>query len=123
MAWREILHEDISLLWEHNALTCHFNIMNNIILVFCTIHVTILFPQTRHDSASNVEFDCIEAGSLQPLLTMHTLWRPNISLNTLSMIFHILFEQNTTMTLVVMTVKYRLVGMLCAPTGGIYLYA
>ena len=41
MAWREIVHKDISLLWEHNALACHFNIMNNITLVFCTILVTI----------------------------------------------------------------------------------
>ena len=33
MAWREIQHMDISLLWEHNAFTCDFNIMNYIILL------------------------------------------------------------------------------------------
>ena len=77
MAWQEILHKDIFLLWEHNALTGNFNIMNNIILIFCTIHVTIHFSQMRHDSAANVEFDCIDSGSL------HTYCRPNISLNTL----------------------------------------
>ena len=30
VAWREIIDKDISLLWEQNAFTCHFNIMNNI---------------------------------------------------------------------------------------------
>ena len=79
MGWREILHKDISLLWEHNALTCHFNIMNIIILVFCTIHVTIYFSQTRHASAASGTSD------------LHTNWRSYISLNTLSMLFLILF--------------------------------
>ena len=43
MAWRENMHTDISLLLEHNAFTCYFNIMDNITLVFCTIHVTLHF--------------------------------------------------------------------------------
>ena len=46
------MDKDVSLLLEHNALTCHFNIMNNITLVFCLIHVTIYFSQTRHASLS-----------------------------------------------------------------------
>ena len=45
MAYQEIMNKDISLLWELNAFTCHFNIMNDITLVFCTIHVTIHFSQ------------------------------------------------------------------------------
>ena len=104
MAWREFVHKDISLLWEHNALTCHFNIMNNITLVFCTIHVTIHFSQRRHASAANGSPD------------WHTYWRSYISLNILSMIFLILFAPNTTMALVAMTVKYRLMWMLCVST-------
>ena len=53
MTWCKIMHEEISLLWEHNALTCHFNIINTITLVFCTILVTIHFSQKRHSSAAN----------------------------------------------------------------------
>ena len=45
MAWREIMHTNIALL-EHRAITCHFNDMNNITLVFCIIHVTIHFSQS-----------------------------------------------------------------------------
>ena len=46
------MDKDVSLLWVHNALTCHFNTMNNITLVFCIIHVTIYFSQKRHASLS-----------------------------------------------------------------------
>ena len=95
-AWREIIHEDGSLLWKHNTLTCHFNIMNNITLVFCTIYVTIHFSQKRHAYAANGSPD------------LHTFWRFDSSLDTLSMIFLILFEPNTTMASIIMTVKYRL---------------
>ena len=80
----------------YNALTCHFNIMNNITLVFYTIHVTIHLSQMRHASVANGSSD------------LHTYWRFYFSLNTLSMIFLILFGPDTTITLVVMTVKYRL---------------
>ena len=90
------MHNDISHLLEHNALTCHSSIMNNIMLVFCTMHVTIHFSKTRHASAVNGSSD------------LHTYWRSYISLNALSMIFLILFGPNTTMILFVMTVKYRL---------------
>ena len=38
MSWRESMHKDMTLLCEHNSFTCHFNILNNITLVFCTIH-------------------------------------------------------------------------------------
>ena len=41
------MDEDVSLLWEHSALTCHFNIMNNITLVFCIIHVTFVAVHAR----------------------------------------------------------------------------
>ena len=96
MAWCEIIYEDISLLFEYNVLTCHFFIMNNFTLEFCTIHVTIHFSQKRYASAANGSPD------------LHTYWRFNSSLNTLSMIFLILFALNTTMASIVMTVKYRL---------------
>ena len=39
---------------------------------------------------------------------LHTNWRFYSSLNTLSMIFLILFAPNTTMVSIAMTVKYRL---------------
>ena len=51
------MNKDISLLWEHNAFTCHFNIMNAISLVFCTIHVTIHFSQKGQASVFNVSLD------------------------------------------------------------------
>ena len=38
LAWLETKHKDISVLWDHYAFTCYFNIKNNITLVFCTIH-------------------------------------------------------------------------------------
>ena len=75
MVWREIMHIDISILLEHNAFTCHFNIVNNILLVFRTIHVTINFSQKRQASATNGSSD------------FHSYWRLYSSLNTLSMIF------------------------------------
>ena len=106
---------------EHNALTYHFNIMNNITMVFCIIHVTIYFSQTRHASLSLPVFLlCFAANGSSDL---YTYWRSYISLNTISMVFLILFAPNTTMSLVVMPVKYRLMLMFCVPTGGIYLYA
>ena len=46
------MDKDVSHLWEHNALTGHFNIMNNITLVFCIIHVTFYFSQARYTSLS-----------------------------------------------------------------------
>ena len=30
MAWRDIVDKDVSLLWEQNTFTCHFNSMNTI---------------------------------------------------------------------------------------------
>ena len=53
MAWREIMNKGIPLLWEHNAFTCHFNIMNYITLIFCTIDVTSYFSQKRQGSVFN----------------------------------------------------------------------
>ena len=88
--WCEITYEEISLLLEHNVLTCHFNSMNNFTLVFCTIHVTIHYSQ-RYASAANGSPD------------LHTYWRFYSSMNTLSMVFLILFAPNTTMALIVMT--------------------
>ena len=90
------MNKDISLLCEHNAFICHFNIMNNTTLVFCTIHVAIHFSQKRHASVFNGSPD------------LHAYWRFYSSLNTLSMIFLILFAPNTTMASIIMTVKYRL---------------
>ena len=103
MAWREILYKDISLLWEHNEFTYYFNSMDNITLVFCTIHVTIQFSRKRQASAANGSPD------------LHTYWRFYSSLNTLSMIFLILFAPNTTMVSIAMTVKYRLMWVRCVP--------
>ena len=54
---------------------------------------------------------------------LHTCWHFYTNLNTLSMIFHILFALNTTMASIVITVKYRLMRMRCVPTEGIYVYA
>ena len=34
MEWRDIMYKDISILWEHNSFTYHFNIMDTIILFF-----------------------------------------------------------------------------------------
>ena len=82
--------------WEHNAFTCHFNIVNNILQVFCIIHVTIHFSQKRQAFAANGSSD------------FYTNWRFNSSLNRLSMIFLILFAPNTTMASIIMIVKYRL---------------
>ena len=87
----------ISLGQEHNAFTCHFNIMNNITLVFCTMHVTIHLSLTRQASAVNGSPD------------LYTYWRLNCSLHTLSMLFLILFPPNTSKASNIMTVKYRLV--------------
>ena len=101
------MYKDIYLLWEHNAFTCHFNIMNDIILVFCTIHVTIHFSQKRQASMFNVSPD------------LHTYWRFYSSLNTLS-IFLILFAPNTTMAYEIQT---NVNALRCVPTERIYLYA
>ena len=90
------MNKDISLLWEHNEFTCHFNIMSDITLVFCTIHVTFHFSQKGQASVLNGSPD------------LHTYWRFYSCLNTLSMIFLIQFVQNTKMASIVITVKYRL---------------
>ena len=90
------MYKDISLLWEHNAFTYYFNIMDNITLVFCTIHVTIHFYLKRYASAAN------------GLTDLHTYLRFYSSLNTLCMLFLILFAPQTTMASIVITVKYRL---------------
>ena len=95
-AWLDIMYKDISLLWEHYTFTKYFNIMDNITLVFCTIHATIYFSLKRDASAANGFTD------------LHTYRRFYSTLNTLSMIFLILFAPNTTMTSIVMTLKYRL---------------
>ena len=63
IAWRDSMYKGISLLWEHNAFVLYFNIMDNITLVFCTIHVTILFYLKRDASAAN------------GLTDLHTFWR------------------------------------------------
>ena len=97
----------VSLLWEHNALTCHFNIINNIALVFCIIHVTIYFSQTRHASLSLPNFLTMLLLLMAPQ-TCTLTGDLTIRLNTLSMVFLILFAPNTTLSLVVMPVKYRL---------------
>ena len=89
------MDKDICLLWEHNACTFHFNIMNTVNLFF-TIHVTIHFSQKRRASAVNGSPD------------LHTYWRFYRSLNILSKLFLILFALNTTMASIVMTVKCRL---------------
>ena len=93
MAWREIMHIDITILLEHNAFTCYFNIVNNILLVFCTIHATIHFSQKRQTFAPNDSSD------------FHTYRRLNSSPNTLSMIFLILFAQDSTMSSIVMIIN------------------
>ena len=76
--------------------TCHFNFMNNITLVFRTIHVTIHISLKRQTSVAKGSTD------------LHTCLQFYSSLNTLSMIFHILLAPNTTMASIVMTVKYKL---------------
>ena len=90
------MNKDISLLWEHNAFTCYFNMMIDITLVFCTIHVTIHFSQKRQASVFNGSPD------------LHTYWRSYSSLNTLSMILLTLLAPNTIMASIVITMKYRL---------------
>ena len=75
MAWREIMHTNIALLLEHSAITCHFNIMNNITLAFYIIHVTIHFSHSYL------------------LLLIVPYWRFNSGLNILSMMFLSLFPQ------------------------------
>ena len=65
-------------------------------LLFCTIYVTIHFYLKRDASAANDFTD------------LHTYWRFYSNLNTLSMVFLILFAPSTTMASIVMTVKYRL---------------
>ena len=67
-----------------------FNIMNNVTLVFCTIHVTIHISLKRKATVANGSPD------------LHTCWQLYNSLNALSMIFQILFVS------IAMTVKYRL---------------
>ena len=81
-----------------NTTNSHYisNNMDNIILVFCTIHVTIHFSQKRQASAANGSPD------------LHTYWRLYSSLNTLCMIFLVPFAPNTKMVSIDMTVKYRL---------------
>ena len=85
------MHADIFLLWEHKAFTCHSDTMNNIPLVFCTVHVTIYFSQKRQAPAANSFPD------------LHTYW-PDI----FSMIIYTMFAPNTTMAPIVMAVRYRL---------------
>ena len=63
---------------------------------FCTIHVTIHFSWKRQASAANGSPD------------LYLSWRFYSSLSIFCMIFHILFAPNTTMVLIAMTVKYRL---------------
>ena len=74
----------------------HFNIMNNITLVFCTIHVTIHISLKRQASDAYGSPD------------LHTCWQFYSNLYTLSMIFHILFAPKMNMASIGMTVKYRL---------------
>ena len=69
------MYKDISLLWEHNAFTEYFNIMDNNTLVLCNTHVTIHFSLKRDASAANGFTD------------LHTYWRFYSSLNTKSMVF------------------------------------
>ena len=57
------MYKDIFLLSEHNVFTLYFNIMDNITLVFCTIHVTIHFSVKRDASVANGFAD------------LHTFWR------------------------------------------------
>ena len=72
MTWREIMEKYVPSLGTH---CIHFNIINNITLVFCSIHVTIHFSPKRQASAVNGSQD------------LHTYWRFYNSLNTLSKIF------------------------------------
>ena len=90
------MHKNISLLYEHNAFTCHFNIMNNITDVYCTIYGTIHISLKRQAYVAN------------GFLNLHTCWQFYSGLKKLSMIFHILVAPLTTMASIVMTVKYRL---------------
>ena len=101
------MYKDISPLWKDNAFTYYFNIMDNITLVFCTIHVTINFSLKRDASAANGFTD------------LHTYCRFYSNLNTLSMLFLLLFAPNTAMKLSVMTVKYKLIRKHCVPTEGL----
>ena len=94
---------------ETQHIQKNINIMGNITLVLCTIHVTIHFSLKRQASAANGPTD------------FHIYRRFYSSLNTLSMILLFLF---TTMVSIVITViKTRLMRMRCVPTEGIYLYA
>ena len=92
----------ISLLWEHNAFTFHFNIINNITMEVFNIHVTLPFSQKRWASASKVSPD------------LHTYWGFYSSLNTLSKIFLALFAPNTIMESIVMTEIQTRVNALCS---------
>ena len=78
------------------AFICHFKIMNNITPVICTFHFTIHTSLERKASVPNGSPD------------LHTCWQFYSSLNTLSILFHILFAPNTTAASSVLTVKYRL---------------
>ena len=87
-------------------------IISHITLIFCTIHVTIHLSLKRDTSAANGFTD------------LHTYWRFYSRLNTLSMIFLILFAPNTTMASIVMTVKSRLMCLfecMCPHRRDIYL--
>ena len=66
--------------------------MNNITLVFCTIHDTIHISLKKQASVANGSPD------------LHTCWQFYSSLKKLSMIFDILFAPFTTMASIVMTV-------------------
>ena len=115
MAWREIMNKDISLLCEHNAFICHFNIMNNITLVFCTIHVAIDFSQKRQTSVFNGSPD------------LHAYWRFYSSLNTLSMMhcisYSVCAKHDNGVNNYDCEIQTNVNVLRSVPTEGIYPYA
>ena len=101
------MDKDVSHLWEHNALTGHFNIMNNITWYFALSMLPFTF--LRRDILLYLCLFSYYAFAANGSSNSYTLWRSYIILNTFSMVSLILFAPNTTMSLVVMSVKYRLI--------------
>ena len=79
------------------------------LLYFVLSIIPFTFSLKRDASAANGYTD------------LHTYWRFYSSLNTLTIIFLILFAPKMTMASIVKTAKYRLMWMFCVPTEGVYL--
>ena len=73
MAWREIIVKAIFLLWEQNAFTCYFNIMNNITWYFVLPMLPFTFLRRNCPLLLMARQTCILTGSFA-VAWIHLAW-------------------------------------------------